>query len=391
MAKRRKKRTYEVSKRCHCPDQATCSHHWFLRVYTNGERQRIDLTERFPGETVEVAAARAKDLARKGLLDVKPTDDARLTMGDVADRYVAARDGHKHHYLDGLRLIEVPASNGTMVKIESKPIDEVTTRDIKEHAVATWKKRPRCGPIAIRQLLQAGRHFFRWAVEEGYATRTPFRSTQGDPVIHIKAGKPRTRRLEEGEEQRVLDAADSYTHDFFTGLLETGCRPGELRTLQWSEVRSDHFVVLAEKAKDREAREITITPTLQKILDQRKVGPDGQELGSDCYVFGNETGELVGRRRLCGLWLATCERAKVKNLHLHDLRREHATQLSEAGVPVDVIRDQLGHSNITMTNTYLGRSRDRLVQAAKQRTAMRARKAMRLARVGLSTRQAKSS
>jgi len=284
------------------------------------------------------------------------------------------------HYLDGLRTIEVPAANGTTVKLESKPIDDVATRDIKEHAVATWKKRPRCGPIAIRQLLQAGRHFFRWAIEEGYATRTPFRSAQGDPVIHIKAGKARTRRLEEGEEQRILDVADSYVNDFFTGLLETGCRPGELRTLQWSEVRRDHFVVLAEKAKDREAREITITPVLQKILNRRKVGPDGQELGPDRYVFGNETGEFVGRRRLCGLWLATCEHAKVKNLHLHDLRREHATQLSEAGVPVDVIRDQLGHSNITMTNTYLGRSRDRLAQAAKQRTALRARKAMRVTR-----------
>ena len=117
MAKRRKKRAYEVSKRCHCPDQATCSHHWFLRVYTKGERQRIDLTERFPGEAVEVAAARAKDLARKGLLDVTLSTDARLTMGDIADRYVAARGDHKHHYLDGLRAIEVPASNGTTVTV----------------------------------------------------------------------------------------------------------------------------------------------------------------------------------------------------------------------------------------------------------------------------------
>ena len=64
---------------------------------------------------------------------------------------------------------------------------------------------------------------------------------------------------------------------------------------------------------------------LRKILDRRKVGPDGQELCPDRYVFGNEVGDLGNRRRLCGLWLATCERAKLKNLHLHDLRREHAT------------------------------------------------------------------
>jgi integrase len=84
------------------------------------------------------------------------------------------------------------------------------------------------------------------------------------------------------------------------------------------------------------------------------------------------------------LWLATLERAKVKDLHLHDLRREHATQMAEAGASVTDIRDQLGHSNITMTNTYLGRSRDRLAKAQQERTAMRKRQALRLAQVGKS-------
>ena len=108
-------------------------------------------------------------------------------------------------------------------------------------------------------------------------------------------------------------------------------------------------------------------------------------------MFGNETGELVSRRRLCALWLATLERAKVKNLHLHDLRSEHATQMSESGASVADIGDQLGHSNITMTNTCLGRSRSRLAKAQKERTAMRTRQALRLARVGQSSKQAKSS
>src|SRR5688572_4730645 len=105
-------------------------------------------------------------------------------------------------------------------------------------------------------------------------------------------------------------------------MLETGCRPGELRTLQWSEVRADEIVILADKAKDREERRVPVMPTLRGILDRRRTGPDGAELPPDSYVFGNETGEEVKKRRLCALWLATCERAKVKNLHLHDLRRE---------------------------------------------------------------------
>ena len=56
------------------------------------------------------------------------------------------------------------------------------------------------------------------------------------------------------------------------------CHTIATRTLQWSEVASDHLVVLATKAKDREELRIPITPTLQAILDRRRVGPDGNDL-----------------------------------------------------------------------------------------------------------------
>ena len=68
------------------------------------------------------------------------------------------------------------------------------------------------GAVAIRYLLQSARHFFRWAVEEGYATRTPFQSRQGDPLIHIKTTKGRKRRLQEGERERILEVADQLHH-----------------------------------------------------------------------------------------------------------------------------------------------------------------------------------
>jgi integrase len=75
--------------------------------------------------------------------------------------------------------------------------------------------------------------------------------------------------------------------------VETGCRPGELRTLQWSDVQPDHLIVLASKAKDREERRIPITPTLQAILDRRQLGPDGSKLPSSAYVFRSAHGRRV--------------------------------------------------------------------------------------------------
>jgi integrase len=96
-------------------------------------------------------------------------------------------------------------------------------------------------------------------------------------------------------------------------------------------------------------------------------------------VFGNETGEIVTRRRLNKLWTATCERAQVKNLHLHDLRAEAGSQLLESGVALHDVRDALGHSSTTMTSTYLRTRVNSLTKAYQQRSAHRARQAMRLA------------
>jgi integrase len=239
-----------------------------------------------------------------------------------------------------------------------------------------WQQRKRMkagaarGVVGTRHLLQTARHLFNWAIKEGHATKTPFRR-EGVTLITVRPGKGRSRRLEEGEEQRILDAADDYIRDFFVAMIETGCRPGELRTLQWREVKQDYFVILADKAKDREERRIPIMPTLREILDRRRVGPDGNDLGPEAHVFGNEVGDEMQRRYLCRRWLATCEAAGIENLHLHDLRGEAGSQLLEAGVPIHEVRDALGHSSTTMTSAYLRTRVNSLEDAYRRRHALR--------------------
>src|SRR5207249_947885 len=118
------------------------------------------------------------------------------------------------------------------IKIGEKAMDEVLTRDIK-HAASLWSKRKTAqrgahkGADALRHLLQTARHLFNWAIREEYATRTPFKSTQGTVLISVKPSRTRKRRLEEGEAERIRASADSYITDFFDAMLETGCRPGE--------------------------------------------------------------------------------------------------------------------------------------------------------------------
>src|SRR5688500_11710649 len=120
------KRKYQLVKRCDCAKPDRCLHDWYIRVFANGKRQRINLTQRYAlalpmtEADVELHAAQAKHDARKGLLH-PVTTDTRLTFGDVADRYVAAYPDRSHHYVKGLRAITVSASAGSVVKLETKP------------------------------------------------------------------------------------------------------------------------------------------------------------------------------------------------------------------------------------------------------------------------------
>lgn len=355
-----------LKKRCSCRKPDACSHDWFLRTHTSAGRVWVNVTREYslalPMAKADVThhAAKARHEARTGVLLLRAVQPKTVrTLKDVAEKYEQAHADRSHHYL-----------HGVVSHLGHKAMDEVTTLDI-ESLVAVWRKRKRFGPNAERHLLQAARHLFNWSIRKGLATKTPFKSAQGVSLISVKASRSRTRRLEHGEEGKLLKHACPYIHDFMTAMIESGCRPGELRTLQWSEVREDDFVILAEKAKTRRERRIPILPTLREILDRRRKGPDGNDLRPDAHVFGNAVGEQMQRRQLCRLWEQTCERANVKNLHLHDLRAEAGSQLLEAGASLAEVRDVLGHGNVSMTSTYLRGRVDSLREAMMRRQRLR--------------------
>jgi len=100
---------------------------------------------------------------------------------------------------------------------------------------------------------------------------------------------------------RLFAAADPYTKDLLVAALETGFRSGELRSLQWQDVQDDVLVLTAEKTKTRRKRLIPISPTLRKVPERRRKGPDGVDLPATAHVFGNAVGEPIPRR-LSNTW-----------------------------------------------------------------------------------------
>lgn len=67
------------------------------------------------------------------------------------------------------------------------------------------------------------RQLFHLAIEEGYVSRTPFRSAQGDAIIHIKMTKPRTRRFQQDGEalgQSSITMTNTYLRSHTKSLAQ---------------------------------------------------------------------------------------------------------------------------------------------------------------------------
>ena len=122
----------------------------------------------------------------------------------------------------------------------------------------------------------------------------------------------------------MLAEAQPHLRDVIVALLDTGCRIGELLSLQWSDVRPDAIVLRAENTKTARTRAVPIMSRMRGVLDSRRKGPDGVDHAADRFVFGNEAGEQVKRVRHA--WDNTCRRAKISDLNIHDLRREFGSR-----------------------------------------------------------------
>lgn len=255
---------------------------------------------------------------------------------------------------------------GTSITLEQKPIDDITTADVK--AIRNvWPRTAhtaKAGRVGADRALKRLRHVFNWAIQNDHVDHTPF-NRHGTALIHFKTERGRTRRLEPGEEDRLLQHAPPFLKALITAALETGLRRAELLGLRWRDVKIDvgadrrAFLVPAEITKTNEPRDVPITAHLMVMLERLKYAPDGTEHPPHAFVFGDECGGPRGDIRAA--WTQTRAAARITNLHFHDLRREFGSRLRETpGVTDTDVRDWLGHANLTMTNQYLATTRVRL-------------------------------
>jgi integrase len=371
-----------LRKICACPRRqwAKCSHVWHFN-YKWGDiviRKSLDglIGRKVTSKTeAEHEAERLRIEIREGRYgrkDDRPALD-RLTVGQLlalyAKRHLGAKPGdllkNDSSQIKIIKGVALDRPDGQTVAFGEWFVRDVTAdaleqfQSVRRHIVRLAPKRqggraPQSGgAVTANRNLTLLRAAFNWAVRKGVMPATPFkRGTES--VVRLTTETPRSRRLEAGEADRLLAACGAHLRALVEAALETGCRKGELLSLQWSQVRAGarpELFLPAQKTKTGKARTIPVSGRLNAILEMRRLDPDGNPHPPAAYVFGNEIGQRLLDVKTA--WRLTCQRAKIEGLHFHDLRREAGSRWLEGGVQLHTVKTWLGHANISQTSTYL--------------------------------------
>lgn len=159
--------------------------------------------------------------------------------------------------------------------------------------------------------------------------------TREDYSAQVKAlpeHNARETHLSVDQVRTLADAASENVRAAIWIALLTGCRRGEVCQIQADDIGADSILIRAGNTKTLKTRTVPIFPALRLWLGYLPLGI-------------NFEGVKSGFRR-------AREAVGMKHVQYRDLRRSCGMLLLSLDVPLDVIRDVLGHASIKTTETH---------------------------------------
>jgi len=170
----------------------------------------------------------------------------------------------------------------------------------------------------------------------------------GLPTTHIRKPKlppGRDRRLRDGEEQRLMEAAiackSKEIWDIILFALETAARRGEIAAMRWEHVdlKKRTWVIPYGETK-KSPRTVPLSPRAIEILKSlpRRIDGNVWRISEDSIT------QAFGR---------LCQRAGIDDLRFHDLRHEATSRLFEKpDFDMMKVAAITGHKTFTMLMRY---------------------------------------
>lgn len=330
------------------------SRSWY--VYRSARGRPI---RKFLGRFPQVLTDQARELAREVVFQIetgKPLGRTKeRTFGDLWKWYyenhsLPHKSSHKRdeqRYRDHLQ------------DLRSKLLSDITTADLQSLHSRIGK---RSGIHAANDSLKLVRTMFSKAIANEWIEK--------NPVSGVKMFRTESReRFLQGEElPRFFEAVNGLknqtTRDFLFTCLFTGARRSNVAAMRWEEIDLDReiWIIPGEKSKNRKPITVTLSKEATEILRIRKEVAESPE-----WVFPGrgKTGHFT---EPYGSWKLVRERADLKDIRIHDLRRTLASWQAAAGSSLIVIGKSLGHESQKSSEIYARLDLDPVRESVKKAT-----------------------
>ena len=162
------------------------------------------------------------------------------------------------------------------------------------------------------------------------------------------------------EVRRLLAAITQHTsvglrnRALIVVMYRAGLRHSEALDLYPKDVDVDLGAISVLSGKNRKRRTAGIDPGAIAILDEWMEKREELGFGPHEYLFCSMRGRTLSSSYMRGLLPRLGREAGIaKRVHPHGLRHTMAFELMMEKIPLKVIQQQLGHSNLATTDIYL--------------------------------------
>jgi len=219
-----------------------------------------------------------------------------------------------------------------------RTLSEVTPQLIEKFKVEMRTKG--LTEVSINRMIAIIRHMLSMAVKWGYLKEHPLKGK----IEMLREKKDRWTFLTKEEFERLFENLSETYHDLCYFLVMTGARLGEALSLKWENIIWEAGVAYLPDSKTNRERVLVLSDSVLEVLKKRheKLKPEKTD-----RVFQHSDSEF---RRA---FKRALEKAGLpRSIRIHDLRHTFASWLAMKGVPLQQIKDLLGHSQISTTLRY---------------------------------------
>lgn len=211
-------------------------------------------------------------------------------------------------------------------------------------------------PPTVNRAFNSIKDFFVYWVREGELLASPC-----EHLSHLQHEDRSRRPMTAQEFQLAFEAADAWFKPVMLFIHATGSAPSSVERLKWSDVDfgARKLVITRRKGAKGKWRRIThpLTHELEAILTAQTRHHE--------HVFSNEGNEPLTASWCSKVGNRAIKKAGLEGVVLYCARHGLASDLTDANVNLEIVRELLGHANIRTTQRYAKASTDSLERALR--------------------------